>query len=570
MASSTFERYNKIQKDIELLAQKLSCEEEISSTQSRSIHTVKQKLYDQLSKYQFPLFTKEAYLEWLSLVLTKMRRQNKEKQYHYSQLGLNTFDTLEEDLKSMKKTTSTNNVLKGFDPYRQKYSDPLENENEVKLELFTNQIIKYGDSQYLALAETLSNILTEAERMGYNADQLNQILTLFIASHKPDLLVSANRLKMEKHPKKIFSLLVETLDEAKEKEKISVAKSQLKRDPTEDVSVVADKFRSLTIQGILINKPNIEEKKLQSLADSLTATAITDFITMSCEAAIKKEIKTIESNGSEVSLQRLLRMIQEEEGKNLSSRPTTALLAKKANADSSIAAAIGSSTLSLNNMRSSSRDRGRSEKRGPRFSPRRGSFSRNRTPSGGRSNYSRNQFRNYSQSPRRNFNRSRSSSAPRSPVSYRPKSPMSYQRRSQSPYGQSKSYNRPAYSSSSTGGAGGSDGQNPPPQRTNSGSFRGSSPGQRTQRTRSPSFKSFADKSQYSNVHKNSPNSNRALYCSRCGSNSHKNENCFRYSHDNDRYCGHCYKDKNMKLYHQERYCRFIKSKYSSPKRNLN
>ena len=581
-------------------------------------HSVKKILYRKLDEYVMPAMNIAQYKSYSAAVVSALRKQFNIKKEHYKRMNLPFYDTLDEDLKHFKDPTINmdgthygyNYFMKDYD-----YNTPLVcPEEKIEWETVYEYSIKtYADGKTLNLPETLIMLLDTAQAKGLSMRMLNKVLYKLVLKHLPELKGVADRYMVEKHPRKLFGVIVESIDIPRQKEKVRAARENVCRTVGEEINVSVDKLRNLAIQELNLNQPDLNEHELNDAVELLVIAGLRDFIT---EPTLKKvtaiQTERVKLGAEKSNLLQTLRDVKDVENLGPEWRPKHTMYAKKSINDMELATLVKkhdpteaqvnfASTNFRKRDRSSgrdsrynnqrdryrrqsggrnySRDRRDSRDRGNRSNQNRedrynrddkhkgdrqkryGSRNRDQRERGDRSNSrnryergnSRDRYRSRDRNEKRSYQRNRSGSSYRSASRDR----NSYSRRgSFSRDRGSSSRDSRSYSRSESRGR---RGQSQSPYRRRDG--------RNGSYSRKPSYDKYRNSNNNYN-RKRSPKSYQSA-CVKCDSESHNSKECHRYPGWVDKACDICLK-KGRNLFHEPSHCRFARSKYVSPAKTSN
>ena len=566
--------------------------EEISLEKKRSGHTVKKSLYQMLDNYKAPDFTIEEYNTKTRKTKERLDIYFQEMELHHSRQDIpfnNPWKTAarrkEEDVLKMKDGT-----VKGYNYFTKTYDKtPLEYPGEAELSSFVDEIRHYGDSDNLALAETLKHILCKAEKLGFSMKTLSQLLGKFIVKYLPHMKQSSDDSDPN-HPAQRFEICVEAINEASEIEKIKAARLAIKRNPGDSVQYVLQTYCSLIKQHLKILNPKITSEVLNVNAEKLTKNVIPDIVTPAIYKKFDHHCNQEYLSGQTIGLVDYIRIIQDLENENIELRPKTTLSPTTLNdfslkletgitknTDEQIANVnyVSSGRSSQKGYRGRYRSNSRSGDRGQtryRNGSRNRYSSRDRNRNNGFESRRSTNYRSQSRSPyrsNRRYNKERRND--RSRNRFRSESRERYRSSSRTRYPSRDRRNRNSRTSSrdksQTPIRDGNPSTNnryprPPSRSSRDRDLRQSSrsPAQsrphqphqqdRDRRSRTPTKKNESDK--YKNTNRNRSSS---VHCAKCGKN-HASSNCWIYQGYTETFCNYCFRKNNQKYFHTESQCK--------------
>ena len=518
-----------------------------AALQGRPIQTatrLKQSLMDKFDRFQLPWMSVTAYHQY-ALEMVKEKLEAARTRTIRARLAGEQVETGDEEFwrgqKSAKFVQKNQEALYGFNFQSMTFNmvRPLAFQDEVQLKSFTRYIEFFGDSNTLSMPGSLTGLLRAAEERGFTMTNLGTLLHQFLLKYKPELESSSHRLYKEEDTRGLFALLCESINAEDERNKIHAARAQLTREVHQSLATVIAKLKSLATQELILSNVNMQPETLEKKSSILAQFQLSKFVTPEIWTKYTSWTFYRQARGLDTDLTTGLRKLTELETQFPHLQPKSALRLGTGNLDgSSIQINF------VNQRRNRSRDFRRRQSSGGRF-PRRDSrgrnFSRRRFPpsrSQSRSPFNRSRSQSTANSSRRNSwggfdNYRRTSSRSASPYQKN----QSSVRKSQSPVNFIKSSNKFS-----------SDRKSP----SSGGNFQS---GRTFSREVSQSPKSFRKPVHPRDVGR----------CLRCFSAGHEGSACPRYRYPSKETCSKCLKYRNIKLYHQTRFCRFNESDYRSP-----
>ena len=544
-------------------------------------------LYDQ---YVFPLYTRAMYSQ-RALVQAKRKLQiARQREIQEAAQGRATNNADIDFWKANRQyIIQQNGASYGYDFNEERYDTdrPLSFDGEVDLNQFQQQIEYFSDTDSLSLPGTLRNILQEAQRRGFDAQNLGELLHKFVGKYFPDQKIASLHFCKTKDFRSLFLLLVEQVDPENEGLKIKQARSQLSRRQGENLSTVIFRLQSLCYQELQLCSNGMDPITTERKSCELAQLSFKDFVTREVWAIYDSWVYTRLSQNKTTGMREGLRKIDSIEKEHPEMKPQGPLSIKSAKILDPQSLSVGitkveaevqnktswprSRSSSVDNSRSKGRrfdGRNNSQKAGSnndfrRGKPQEGSsrsrpFSRpqGRDDRGRSTEKARNPFRSGTPGPARESFRGRSRDNPRESFRDRRESSGSFSRSgSRDRTGSPRFRGERSPARYQRGGR-----DRPRDQRDRSWSLGRSGSQERGRKT---FRRSSAEASPRSFKRGRSRTPERGQ-CFRC-LGGHLGKDCVRYPQSTETPCFHCEK-RGIRLYHRPEECRFRReSTYRTP-----
>ena len=545
---------------------------------------LKEALTREFQEYKLPRYTRAAYAEMALLKAKRKLAQAKELESHRR---LMNDPTSTADVEYWKQNRSWTVAMDGavypYDFEEEKFdtTEPLAFDGEVKLSEFKDSIEYFVDSQTMSLPGTLRSLKSEAERRGFDYTAFGKLLHQFIMEHYPAQKIASFHCIKNNDTPGLWQLLVELISPEAEKSKIRAARASIVRKPSDNISTVMHKIRSLAYQEIGVTNPGISRETLDTKSYKLAQHNLKDFISEECWSHYEAWVYQRLTMNLETSFTDAIRKVESLEEENPSLKPTTTLHIKEKQIDPQ------SLSWQVNFARTGSSSFSTRRPRGDRSGKSAGFQSTNKSrsvsPAGSRGRSTSNDSRKEYKDNYRNNRRPFSGRESRSPSKFASQSPDRSNRRNRYQGGNGSrdrrdkaGFRSPRFSSSrdrrdrgerkDNRYGGRQSGSDRPRDRSWSSGARNTNRGF-SGRNR---FGSGRDERRSSRDRSNS----RDLYddpCVRCNSRRHRASSCPRYDRS-DHVCKLCSK-RGLRLYHEDSECRFSKSsdyRTPSPRRKVN
>ena len=308
------------------LAERQGLDERVEIT--REINPEKRELFEKLNKYKAPLMSQSEYCSYMIQQLSRLSALSDRQKNFCQRNGLPYTDD-----SYMMKHFQTHLIRKdtdithGLDLATLQYTVVLPYQDDIKLEDFET-CLEYvpaltGKQTRISMTTSIPAIFDLCQARGFTLKNLCELLKLLIRKYIPSQEPLVNTLKSE-HPEKYLTLIANNLNPQKDLEAIDKLIDQVSRAPTETISEVVEKAKSLYIHRQKLTNPKLSQEELELKANRSVIVYLSSWVTPQCWEKVTKWKNEREKAGSVLFLSQYLDQIILHERRD-KFRPTTSL-----------------------------------------------------------------------------------------------------------------------------------------------------------------------------------------------------------------------------------------------------
>ena len=188
--------------------------------------------------------------------------------------------------------------------------EPLRFCHPVRLSDWENCVQKHDYSGNIDLFQTLNLFLDEAIKNGFDKDQLQTLLKMFVKEHYQS---AWQGVRFQKDPDATFKYCLSMINFGSLAVKATNALKGIQRKPTDDLVTVVYMFRELRAELFSIEHGDWDEQKCQDKAEYAAIGIIKEFVNDHVYRGMKQMKKKMEGQRMKVDLNCLLNYCQQEE-----------------------------------------------------------------------------------------------------------------------------------------------------------------------------------------------------------------------------------------------------------------
>ena len=308
------------------LSERIGLEERVETT--REINPEKRELFEKLNKYKPPLMSKSEYCSYTIQQLSRLNAlAEREKNFCQRHRLPYVDDSYMMKCYQNQLVKEDSNVTYGLDIATLQYTVILPYQKEIKLEDF-EPFLEYvpslaGKQTRISMSTSVPVILDLCQARGFTLKNLCELFTLLIKKYIPASEPLVNTLSSE-HPESYLTLITNNINPQKDLEAIDKLIDQVSRAPTETISEVVEKAKSLYIHRMRLNNPKLTREELEIKANRSVIVYLSGWVTPQCWEKVTKWKNEREKAGSILFLSQYLDQIILHE-KREKFRPTVSL-----------------------------------------------------------------------------------------------------------------------------------------------------------------------------------------------------------------------------------------------------
>ena len=308
------------------LSEKAGLDERVETT--REINPEKRELFDKLNRYKAPLMSKSEYSSYMIQQLNRLSAMsNRQRDFcQRNRLPYTDNSYMMKHYQSSLIKTDTN-VTYGLDLVSLQWTVILPFQGEIKLEDF-EQCLEYipsltGKQTRISMTSSVPAILDLCQARGFTLKNLCELLALLIKKYIPASEPLVNTISSE-HPEDYVTLITNNINPQKDLEAIDKLIDQVSRAPSETISEVVEKSKSLYIHRMRLNNSKLSREELEIKAERSVIVYLSGWVTPQCWEKVSKWKNDRERAGAILYLSQYLDQIILNERRE-KFRPTSAL-----------------------------------------------------------------------------------------------------------------------------------------------------------------------------------------------------------------------------------------------------